>query len=377
MKHPIGLVVGSTALLLAGCSVTNPPLMFGDIVTYGLRLGNDESTGGGSVALGVKMQSVAIVPVTYLNENDEIKYLNGRSANRLERDGMSVFASFESHAPQDKMDSAGNAIVDLGQVFSTGLAAQAITRGYVCRQTTDNCVQLEQQQEAANKKREERDKEVAKAREERRKEAAQARLDREARLLPIRLEEETRRMQLGLVDKGQADAKKEKPGADSDNARIDVEKAPYQKPLLFARTDVIGIDIGGSLAQQGLQFVLGYTGRNLALIPTTTRSDKGKVASIMGIDEDGDGPPAMDAFSVLGQFKANTEIRRLGFGLERYFATGFAARNLGDGVGMAIANDPPKKNPSPPGATTGTKSATSPAPAAPTTPTAVADSTKP
>jgi hypothetical protein len=334
MRKLIGLVGGCIALLLGGCGVTNPPLMFGDVVTYGLRLGTDESTGGGSVALGFKAQSVAIVPVTYLDGADEIKYLNGQPVNQSERDGMSVFASFESHAPQEKIDAAGHAVVELGQIFSTGLAAQAVTRGYVCRQTKDDCAQLKKEREVARLQQNER----------------------EERLLPIRLAEQTKRLQLGLVDEARKDAK-DKPGLASQKAPFDVERAPYQKPLLFARTDVIGIDIGGSLAQQGLQFVLGYSGRNLALIPTTARNNKGEVASIMSTDRDGEGTPAMDAFSVLGQFKANTEIRRLGFGLERYFATGYAARNLGDGLGAAIAQDPPKKSPSPPDATGSTTAA--------------------
>ncbi|MEJ8860137.1 hypothetical protein WKW79_36820 [Variovorax robiniae] len=189
----------------------------------------------------------------------------------------------------------------------------------------------------------------------------------------IRLAERTKRLQLGLPDTDLAKSES-KPGSEDKKATYDVEKAPYQKPLLFARSDVIGIDIAGSLAQQGVQFVLGYNERSIALIPATTRNYNGKVQSIMGADGDGDGPVALDALSVLGQFKSNTKTQSLGFGIERYFATGYAARNLGDGLGLAIANGAKKGNGTTPSdATAGTNAATA---SRPSTPTAVAELSK-
>lgn len=306
MRRAIGLCIGSAALALGGCSATNPPLMFGDTTTYGLRLGNDGSTGGGSVALGYKAQSIAIVPVTYLDGSDNIRYLNGNGTEKGDRDGMSVFASFESRTPKSKMDSAGNAVVQLGQVFSTGLAAQQVTLGYLCRESSAECSSQKRKLEEAEEK---------------------ARTE---------------------ASKGSTDDKERRPFASETKVTADITKGPYQAPLLFARTDVIGIDIGGSLAQQGLQFVLGANDRSIAFIPTTTRNAKGDVQSIMGADNGGNGVRSLDALSVLGQFQVSTEVRRLGFGLERYFATGFAARNLGLSLGQAIADTKPNTTASQP-----------------------------
>ncbi|MDM0053010.1 hypothetical protein [Variovorax sp. J22R115] len=337
MRKTIGICIGSAALMLAGCSATNPPLMFGDAMTFGLRLGNDGSTGGGSVALGYKAQSVAIVPVTYLDGNDRVRFLNGQPTDHGDRDGMSVFASFESRTRKSEIDSAGNAAVQLGQVFSTGLAAQKVTRGYFCRQSPGECT--------SEKKEEDAKKESAK---------------REAAAREAARKEEAKKKALADAGKDLTDTKETKSALAESTVTSDVDKGRYQEPLLFARTDVIGIDIGGSLAQQGLQFVLGYNERSIALIPTTTRNTKGDVTSIMGTDKVGDGAPALDAFSVLGQFQANTETRRLGFGLERYFATGFAARNLGESLGAAIANaKPPLTASQPPAAESATSVAKS------------------
>lgn len=297
MKTTASFWMGSTALLLAGCVSTSAPLVFGDTTTFGVRLGNDGSTGGGSVSIGLKAQSVAIVPVTYLDENGWIQYLNGFGRESGDRDGMSVFASFDSGTP--KIDASSKAVVHLGQVFSTGLAAQQVTLGYVCRDDKIECDRLK-----------------AKLKQER----------------PPTTKPSTER----FAAKSKEDGATEK-------------RRPYQAPLFFARTDVVGIDIGGSLAQEGIQFVLGYSNRNLALIPTVAQSANGKVLPIMGSDKDGDGERAFDAFSVMGQFRADTSTTNLGYGLERYFATGMAARNLGISVGKVIADSPsPGKRDQPP-----------------------------
>ena len=125
------------------------------------------------------------------------------------------------------------------------------------------------------------------------------------------------------------------------------EDRPYQAPLLFLRTDVVGINIGGSLAEQGLKFDLGYANRNLALVPVFAPGAGKKMYGLFGrVDPtDADARPTdalQDAYSVLGQFSANTETAKLelGLGLERYFATGVAAYNLGESLRSVIARAP-------------------------------------
>ena len=294
--------------VLASCS-TNPPLMFGDTTTYGLRLGNDTATGGGSVSLGYKAQSIAVVPVSVLDENGKPRLLKGHG--RHNADAMSVFASFESAA---STPASNDSTVRLGQVFSTGVAAQVLTMGYLCRESSDpSCARTAAA--AALEAAAAADKAAASA-----PAAAVSANSTQARLNAAL---EGRPVTIVQADAGAA------PPSDR----------PYQAPLLFVRTDVVGIDIGGSLAEQGLQFNLGYTNRNLALIPVYAPGAGNTVVGITGGTER-TAEPSHDAMSVLGQFKVNTETARLGLGLNRYFATGVAARNLGESLGAAIAKVP-------------------------------------
>jgi hypothetical protein len=295
-------IMAAAAALMAGCATSsNPPLMFGDSTTYGLQLGNDTATAGGSVSLGYKAQSVAVVPVSVLDDAGTPHLLNGHGDKGL-RDAMSVFASFKNTGATDSTAQT----VRLGQVFSTGLAAQALTMGYLCREwsdercgktAVDNAVAAA---EAANK------------------------------LAASRPAAATER---------RADATA--PVAPASNER------PYQAPLLFLRTDVVGINIGGSVATEGLKFDLGYTNRNLALVPLVAEGSGQKLAGLYGRVKPLGAPAPVnpsdvlqDAYSVMGQFSASTETAKLSLGLERYFATGVAAYNLGESMRMVIAHAP-------------------------------------
>ena len=311
----IGAVIGivGSAALMAGCAVTNPPLMFGDITTFGLRIGNDTATAGGSVSLGYKAQSVAIVPVSALDANGKPGLLKGQG--RGQADAMSVFASFVSASPASGADAGST--VQLGQVFSTGLAAQSLTMGYVCRENTDPSCSATTAARATQS-------------------AAAADSAAAAALAAARAASgAASAMSAALGGRALTLASAPEP-----LPSVDVNDRAYQKPLLFLRTDVVGIDIGGSVAQQGVQFVLGYSNRNLALIPVATVGAGEEIVRISGRSEGSTAEAALDSLSVLGQFKANSETKRLGFGLERYFATGVAARNLGESLESAIAKVP-------------------------------------
>lgn len=294
------------ALSVAGCAV-NPPLMFGDVTTFGIRLGNDTATGGGSVSLGYKAQSIAVVPVSVLDDTGTPRLLRGHGQGYDElgevTDAMSVFASFESDAGLPEVGGK----VRLGQAFSTGMAAQELTMGYICREVgAIVCASWVQQL------------------------AEQAAL------------------------RSKAPPSASRPSKTSEQAQApDRTGRPYQSPLLFLRTDVVGIDLGGSLAEQGLQFVLGYRNRNLALIPVYAEGAGNAVVRIVGKSETDNGEDALDALSVLGQFRTNTSTAKLDLGLERYFATGVAARNLGTSLRTAIAKT---AAPSEPVAANGTQS---------------------
>ena len=286
------------ALALTGCT-TNPPLMFGDVTTFGLRVGNDTATMGGSVSLGYKAQSVAIVPVSVLDADGNVLLLKGSEKVRVgessKSDAMSVFASFDSQAGP-AADSKSSQVA-LGQVFSTGLAAQSLTQG-LCPTCPKN---------------------------------------------PGRDDQDT-------VNTASS-AKKSRAHEDRHEASA-ATSSPYQSPLLFLRTDVVGIDIGGSLAQQGLQFVIGDSNRNLALIPVAARNGWDKAVPITG-DAAAQGGSQLDTLSVVGQFKAETNTAQLNVGLQRYFATGVAARNLSDALTQAVVAKAPQPEASAPATATG------------------------
>jgi hypothetical protein len=282
MKSRSRGLAACAAAALAGCAATNPPLMFGDSTTIGLRLGNDTTSAGGSVSFGYKAQSIALVPVSLLDEHGDVELLKAGDSGAM-TDALSVFASFTASAPPAGAAASAPAMaqsaVHLGQLFSTGIASQSLAEG-ICRANGLSCVKA-----------------------------------------PASDFRKTARMRTAASTDASASAPA-------------VASGPYQKPLLFMRTDVYGIDIGGGLAQQGLQFTLGYNNRNLALIPVAATDAHGRSIVIAGKDgKPGNDGQALDTLSVLGQFKADTETSRLNVGLERYFSTGVAARYLGQAIG--------------------------------------------
>lgn len=299
--------------VLAGCA-TNPPLMFGDTTTFGLRLGNDTATGGASVSIGYKAQSIAVVPVSTIDDTGTVKLLKGHGTTLKERDALSVFASFQSAASAPPAGS-NDSTVRLGQVFSTGLAAQDLTMGYLCRERNDAGCNKTAVDTAL--------------------EAAAAANQAAALATAAAASANGATAMVSATMAGGALVFVQPPGPTPPVAA----DRPYQAPLVFLRTDLVGIDIGGSLAEKGVQFNLGYTNRNLALIPVYAAGPGGKVVGMFGDQNasSGTSDSPHDSYSVLGQFKGNTETTRLSFGLERYFATGIAARNLGKGMGAAIA----------------------------------------
>lgn len=293
--RPAGL---AAVLLLVGCASKNPPLTFGDSTTFGLRLGNETATGGASVSLGYKAQSVALVPITYNDDDGSARTLKADGDGMS--DAMSVFAVFESAAQPGAATSANS--VGLGQIFSTGLAAQEITRGICQSQHSTQCG------------------------------AAPSTVDSAV----TETARSTQSTQVAANAEAQTNEKSLPPASVVPRGGHVPDDAPYQRPLVFLRTDVLGIDMGGSLAEKGLQFVLGYNNRNLAFIPSTAAGADGRVGRITG-GETVKGQQPRDTLSVVGQFQANTQTNRLGYDLKRYFATGVAARNLGKAAGAAAA----------------------------------------
>ncbi|MGQ0590340.1 MAG: hypothetical protein ACT4N8_12555 [Sphingosinicella sp.] len=99
-------------------------------------------------------------------------------------------------------------------------------------------------------------------------------------------------------------------------------------PLVFGRTQTVGISVAGSVPDQGAHLTIGFTDRNIAVVPTTQSNG----TAIRSQATDADGHPFTDTLSVLGQFSAKarggTEVSA---GLGTFFSTGLAARNLAEG----------------------------------------------
>lgn len=318
MRIPHRLLVASASCALAACGAPNPPLVFADSATIGLGLGNDAATAGASATLGYKHRSVAIVPVSVLYSDGKASPIKGYGAGPLSEDkfhdALSVFAVFDASSAQSQSQSGSNA-VRVGQIFSTGAAAQALTRGYGCK-LAGNCGSSNP---AAA---------LAAAAASRAAGAAVAAANA-AKASAVVAQSAARG---SVAQSSVAGAEKASPAATASDR-------PYQSPLVYARTDVFGLDIGGAVAEQGMQFTMGYRTRNLALIPVVMVGAGGWVTKLVGGDMPAnadDKPDVTDSFSVLGQFKADTETRKVSFGFERFFATGVAAQHLAHGMEESI-----------------------------------------
>ena len=104
--------------------------------------------------------------------------------------------------------------------------------------------------------------------------------------------------------------------------------------LIFAQSNTAGIDIGTSASTQGADFVLGYKGMNLAIVPVTVSQSDGSTAQI----EASAGEVHSDALSTFGQFSinSNTDAKSPKIGLGKFFATGQAAKRLADGYAAKL-----------------------------------------
>lgn len=100
-------------------------------------------------------------------------------------------------------------------------------------------------------------------------------------------------------------------------------------PLIFGASNTVGISIGASAREQGVDFVVGYKGQDFAMVPVTAVKPDGGSLQLGGTVQGND---FKDAFSVFGHFSLNagSEVaKRQSIG--KFFATGLAASNLSEG----------------------------------------------
>jgi len=99
-------------------------------------------------------------------------------------------------------------------------------------------------------------------------------------------------------------------------------------PLVFGRTQNLGVNLSGSVPEQGGGLSLGFTDRNIAVVPTLDR--EGRPLLSRG-GSAGNERPSKDALSVLGQFQASADQSGMKASLGTFFATGSAATLLAEG----------------------------------------------
>jgi hypothetical protein len=115
-------------------------------------------------------------------------------------------------------------------------------------------------------------------------------------------------------------------------------------PLIFARTQNVGVSVAASVPDQGAHLTLGFADRNIAIVPTT--SPQGE--AIRGVTPLSGGGQFQDALSVLGQFEVTAKgDSAVQAGLGTFFSTGIAARNLAEGFRDKLAGRAPGAPPPP------------------------------
>lgn len=310
-----GLVCVAPLILCACTSGPAPPLFFGEQVVMGLGIGTGAATQGMDFTLGYKDQDVAVVPVGAVSQGRG-QAVTARTQDGAgttwDKDALSVFGQFEGQGAHAAGSGSGTRKVALGRFFATGLAATNLAEAY---------------------------RDGWAGRPKGRKAPAE---DSPASRGPAGAAATS-----GTRDGDAKDGKAQ--AAEDDSERRGAAGSPqsnsaslvYVPPLVFAQTNTLGIGLSTSVAEQGVQFSLGYSGRDIAFVPVMIRSADGSSARLGG-RHGGEGPEPDyedDALSVFGQFKVDTATETVQFGLQRFFTTGMAARRLTEGVKAVVARE--------------------------------------
>jgi len=300
-------------LSLCGCaSNSTPPLFFGEQITIGMEIGVGPSSGGVDFALGYRDIDVAIVPVYAVSngKTHEIAAWN-REGGANGRDALSVFGQFKGGGGKPVGTDGANAKatprIALGRFFATGLAATSLASGYLDGWTEQSSPKV------------------------------------------VLDAENTKESKPTVIVHQVCIAQEARPNCPpAQVVQAQGADQAYAPPLVFAQTNTLGIGIVSSIADQGPQFTLGYTGRDIAFIPVVARKPNGDMVRLGGrnqvgtdgnIVKDPNDSVEADALSVFGQFKVDTETASVQFGLSRFFTTGMAARNLAEAFKAAIARE--------------------------------------
>lgn len=274
-------------LLLGACASNRENLLFVETYDLGIGLHPTPTTGMVQFNIGFKATDLAVVPVAGVESDGRINQRRAKShdASAIEQDAVSVFAQFRNSSSPDTSNnaSATNHSVGIGRFFSTGVAAVNLARAYECGMQPDGkCPPA---------------------------------------IAPANGKD------------GEKDEKKAPP-ASAEN----LPEPTILKPLIFGQYDAYGVDIKPSVETgggAGIDFSLGYSGKNFAVMPLFAVERKTQYKELGGEG----GTYDREAYSVLGQFKADQATTSPKLRLERFFATGLAAQYLSRGLQARIIAD--------------------------------------
>lgn len=312
------------SILLSGCASYKNELVFGESSDFSIGF-HPAPAGGLDFNLGYKQTDIAVVPVGVIDSSGAVRQ---RSASAQENEGnpstkkdaVSVFGQF-SASSRTLTEPASPRRVTFGRFFATGIAAQRLAEGYASGWNQGLTVQDPQAAEAAAKAA----ADAAMASAEAARVSAEA-----ARVNTVSgMDEHVTRVAAKAGKEAGAkaaqDALAQTPQEETANA------SKVLPPLVFGQYDMVGLNAAYSGTPSTFDLALGYSGRNIAIMPLFGEGKNGFESLGSGAGD------TKDAFSVVGQFAADTATNAPDVGLNRFFATGVAAQKLSEGLRSRIA----------------------------------------
>jgi hypothetical protein len=310
----------AVAVLVAGCAGnTDLPLIFGTSNTIGISIGGSVAEQGGDFTIGYKGQDFALVPVS-VHQPDGTEKRIGMDAGAGDDkfgDAFSVLGQFSASAARSEK-SAPKA--SLGKFFATGLAAKTLSEGFAKKLGKDRTAVTECSPRAPVKTVDE-----VPFLDGLKKVSAQQQVPRKDQQAL-----QYAQSQLQPQDRPQASAAPRPSGLPAAEVRRGGAL------MFFGQYTALAFSLGGGAPQQGMDFILGWKDRNLAIVPVIERGADGNANPIQS-----QAGNQRDALSVLGQFEFDTreDAGTVEAGLGKFFATGGAARQLSDGFRVRLCEE--------------------------------------
>lgn len=320
------------AVFASGCaSNTDLPLIFGTSNTIGISIGGSASEQGGDFTIGYKGQDFALVPVSVHQPDGTEQQIGVEVDGGQHRDAFSVLGQFEASAAR-----SGNVPkASLGKFFATGLAAKTLADGFAKKLGEDR---TEVSEECKPKQTPQKQADATPGLEELRKVSTQQQAlqkDQQGRKKD-QLAFQQAQAPLQPQDRQQATAAPPQSGSPAAEAKRGGAL------MIFGQYSALGFSLGGSASQQGMDLILGWKDRNLAIVPVIERGDGGSANPIQS-----KAGTHLDALSVLGQFEFDSkeDSGTIEAGLGKFFATGGAAKRLSDGFKVRLCEEYARASP--------------------------------